>query len=94
MTAYDELQEHIAEINDVLNAISILKWDSRTKMPPGGSETRGYQLATLYRIAQQKFVSDRTARLVEKAEAEIAGENPDSYRVHSVQQTRQSYEIN
>ena len=37
----------------ILNSISVLKWDARTQMPPGGGETRGYQLATLSRIAQR-----------------------------------------
>ncbi len=93
MTAYDNLQAHIATLNDVLNTINILHWDARTQMPPGGSETRGHQLATLSRFAQQHFVSDETARLLDAAESEIAGEDPDSYRVRAVRQTRQYYDI-
>jgi carboxypeptidase Taq len=93
MTAYDDFQNHIAELNDILNAISILKWDARTHMPPGGAQTRGYQLATLSRVAQEYFVGDQTARLLDAAEREISNEDPDSYRVRAVQQTRQYYEI-
>ena len=93
MIAYQDFEAHIAELSDVLNAISILKWDARTQMPPGGAETRGMQLATLSRLAHEHFVSDKTARLLDAVEAEIAGEDPESYRVRAVQQTRQYYDI-
>lgn len=93
MSGYDALAEHIAVVNDLLNTINILNWDARTQMPPGGAETRGQQLATLSKMAQEIFVSDKTARLLDDAEAEISGEDPDSYRVRAVQQTRQYYEI-
>ena len=93
MTAYQNFLTHIAELSDILNAISILKWDARTQMPPGGAETRGYQLATLTRVAQEHFVSDQTARLLDAAERELAGADPNSYPVRAVQQTRQYYDI-
>ncbi len=93
MTAYDDLNTHVARFNDILNALNILKWDARTQMPPGGSETRGYQQATLSRLAREHFVSGETARLLDAAEAEVAGESSDSYRGRAVEQTRQYYEI-
>jgi carboxypeptidase Taq len=93
MTAYDDLNTHVARFNDILNTLNVLKWDTRTQMPPGGSETRGHQQATLARLARDLFVSDQTARLLDAAEAEVAGEPSDSYRVRAVQQTRQSYAI-
>ena len=93
MSGYDDLNQHINEINDILNTINILNWDARTQMPPGGAETRGHQLATLAKLAQERFVSDTTARLLDAAEAEISGEDADSYRVRGVRQVRQYYEI-
>ena len=93
MTAYTDLQQHIAEYNDLLNILNTLKWDMRTQMPSGGSETRGNQLATLNKLAKEKFASDTTAKLLDLAEAEIANEDSDSYRVRAVQQTRQYYDI-
>ncbi len=93
MTAIQDFQAHIAELSDLLCAISVLKWDARTQMPHGGAETRGYQLATLSRLAQEHFISDKTARLLDAAETAIAGEAADSYLVRGVQQTRQYYEI-
>jgi carboxypeptidase Taq len=92
-TAYEQFAAHIAELNDILCSISVLKWDARTQMPHGGAETRGFQLATLSRLSQEHFISDKTARLLDAAEAETAGEDPDSYRVRAVRQTRQYYDI-
>lgn len=93
MSGYDDLKQHIAEYNDLLNILNLMKWDMRTQMPSGGASTRGQQLATLSRMAKDHFVSDTTARLLDKAEAEIANEDEDSYRVRSVRQTREYYEI-
>ena len=93
MTAYDQFEQHIAALNDILNSISVLKWDARTNMPPGGALTRGNQLATLSRIANDYFTSDTTARLLDAVENEIAGEDKNSYRVRAVKQTRQCYEL-
>jgi carboxypeptidase Taq len=93
MTAYEDFSNHIAALNDILNAISILKWDARTQMPPGGAQTRGFQLAALSRIAQQHFTGENTARILDAVEAEITSEDPDSYRVRAVRQTRQYYDI-
>lgn len=90
-SGYDAFQKHIGEYNDLLNAINILKWDARTQMPNGGAETRGSQLATLSKVAQEHFVSDRMARLLDAAEAEVARDAEDSYRARAVRQTREAY---
>lgn len=93
MSAYDEFQAHIAQINDLCCVINLLTWDARTQMPAGGSETRGMQLSTVTRIAQEMFAGDRTAHLLDDAEAEAAGDEADSYRICSVRQVREAYEI-
>ena len=93
MSAYEEFQAHIAQVNDLCCVINLLTWDARTQMPVGGSETRGLQLGTVTRIAQELFASDRTARLLDGAEAEVASRDPDSYPVRSVRQVREAYEI-
>ncbi len=93
MTAYEQFQQHIAEYNDVLNAINILKWDARTQMPTGGAGTRGKQLATLSKIAQEMFVGDTTLRLIDAAWSEVGNDPNDSYRKRAVEQTRLYYDI-
>lgn len=92
-TAHEQFSQHIAQINDLLNTLNILKWDARTQMPPGGSATRGQQLATLSLIAQQMFSSEKTARLLDAAEAEVADEPDDSYKLRAVRQTRHYYDL-
>jgi carboxypeptidase Taq len=93
MSAYDEFQAHMAQINDLCCVINLLTWDARTQMPAGGSETRGMQLGTVTCIAQELFAGDKTARLLDRAEAEVADDEADSYRVRSVRQAREAYEI-
>ena len=93
MTAYDALAAHIAEYNDLLNILNTLKWDMRTKMPAGGSRTRGAQLETLTKLAKDIFVSETTARLLDAAEVESAELELDTYQARALQQTRQYYEI-
>lgn len=65
----------------------------RTQMPPGGAATRGAQLATLTKHAKDFFVSDRTARLLDAAEAEMAGADADADNARALQQTRDAYEL-
>ncbi len=93
MSAYEDFEQHVAEINDILCAVSLLTWDARTQMPPGGVETRGRQMATLTRLAQERFTSDEMARLLDAAERETRDEDEDSYRVRALRQTREQYGI-
>jgi len=93
MSAYQDFANHIAELNDILNAISVLKWDARTQMPHGGAETRGSQLSTLSKVAQEHFISEKTRRLLDAAENELVGQSADSYEVRAVQQTCHAYDI-
>ncbi|MEE1611453.1 carboxypeptidase M32 [Microvirga sp. CF3016] len=92
MTQLASLQERIAAVNDVLNAISVLTWDSRTMMPAGGAETRGHQIATLTRIARDLLLSPETERALEEAEKAIDGFAEDSPKIRVVQQTRYAVE--
>ena len=74
------LQERIAAVNDVLNATSVLTWDSRTMMPAGGAETRGHQIATLTRIARDLLLAPETERALEGAERAVEGLAEDSFK--------------
>ena len=69
---YNALLEQMGQVNDLLCAGSVLSWDERTMMPPGGAETRGKQLATLKVFARNHLVADETRRLLDAAEAEVA----------------------
>src|SRR5918995_1265333 len=86
------LQERVAAVNDVLNATSVLTWDSRTMMPAGGAETRGHQIATLTRIARDLLLAPETERALEAAERAVGGLEADSAERRMVQQTRHAVE--
>ena len=93
MTAYQDFATHIAEYNDLLNILNVLNWDLRTQMPANGSATRGAQLATLTRMAKEHFISDKTARLLDAADSELANADPDTYPVRAVRQARRYYDV-
>lgn len=76
--SYKALLERMGEVNDLLNSQSLLSWDARTMMPPGGAETRAKQLATLTLFARNHLVSTETRNCLDRAEAEIAHLPEDS----------------
>lgn len=91
--SYSQLTQSVAEINDVLSALSVLTWDARILMPAGGAATRGQQMATLTSIARRMILSAELKNALEGAEREIAGEPDDSIRARTVQQVREAVEI-
>ena len=54
-TKLEELGARLAEINDLESAAGLLGWDQNTYMPPGGAPARARQIATLQRLAHEKF---------------------------------------
>lgn len=86
------LKERIATVNDVLNATSLLTWDSRTMMPPQGAETRGNQIATLTRIARDLLLSPETEKALEAAEKAVEALPESEADCRLVAQTRRAFE--
>jgi carboxypeptidase Taq len=66
----NRLKEIIGEVSDLGRASSVLGWDQQVNMPPMGAEARGQQLATLGKIAQEKFTSDEVGKLLEELQKE------------------------
>ena len=61
----NELKIQLAEIIDLRNAAAVLNWDQSTYMPSGGAAARGGQLATLSKVAHEKFTSKEVGKLLE-----------------------------
>ncbi|HEX8463869.1 MAG TPA: carboxypeptidase M32 [Abditibacterium sp.] len=59
-----ELKTLLVEVNDLRSAGALLHWDQATYMPEGGAPARGRQLATLSRLAHEKFTSPRLGELL------------------------------
>jgi len=68
-----KLKELLGEVSDINRATAVLSWDQQVNMPPGGAEGRGQQLATLGKIAQEKFTSDEVGKLLDDLKQEFAG---------------------
>ena len=62
----NELKNRLQEISDLNAASSVLAWDQTTYMPPGGAAARGRQLATLGRLAHEKFTDPAIGKLLDK----------------------------
>ncbi|HJW83938.1 MAG TPA: carboxypeptidase M32, partial [Anaerolineae bacterium] len=60
-----ELKTRLMEINDLNSANALLAWDQTTYMPPGGAVARGRQMATLGRIAHEKFIDPAIGNLLD-----------------------------
>ncbi|NDV00569.1 carboxypeptidase M32 [Pseudoroseicyclus tamaricis] len=75
--ALTKLLELSGRINDLLNASSLLAWDSRTMMPPSGNATRGLQISTLTVAARDLLCSDEMRRAADEAEAEAGTAEAD-----------------
>ncbi|MEZ0396565.1 MAG: carboxypeptidase M32 [Anaerolineales bacterium] len=60
-----ELKTRLLEIADLNGAASVLGWDQLTYMPPGGAPARGRQMATLAKLAQEKFIDPAIGRLLD-----------------------------
>ncbi|MBU0968486.1 MAG: carboxypeptidase M32 [Proteobacteria bacterium] len=82
----------LAEIADVDNAMALLGWDQQTYMPKGGAEARGNQLATLSRIAHQKFTTEEIGTLLADLEGEFAGAEPDADVARLLEVTRHEFD--
>jgi len=92
MENYNLLIARLAEIGHLNTALAVLGWDQQCYMPPGGAGERAEQFAALGKIAHERFVSDETASLLEKAEAEASSEDPDSDARLTLRAVRRDYD--
>ncbi len=67
----------LGEVADLRQIQNVLEWDQNVNMPPGGSEARGQQLATLGRIAHEKATSKRVGKLLEELKSEFSDPSSD-----------------
>ncbi len=88
----DQLKARLAEVDDLHNAAAVLGWDQATYMPPGGGPARGRQLATLGRLAHEKFVSPAIGRLLDKLQPYQDSLPYDSDDAALLRLTRRDYE--
>jgi carboxypeptidase Taq len=86
------LKERLAEISDLTRSMGVLGWDQRVTMPPLGTPARAEALATLARIAHEKFTDDEIGRLLEKLRPLEESLEHDSDDASLVRVTRRDWE--
>jgi carboxypeptidase Taq len=86
------LQERLAEVDDLKKATSLLLWDQRVMMPPGGSPARAEALATMGRLAQERFTDPEVGRLLEELRPLEESSDYDSFEASLIRVTRRDYE--
>ncbi len=88
----DELRVRLAEGADLRRAAGVLGWEQRVTMPPRGTDARADQLATLGRIAHERFIDDEVGRLLDAAEPIVESLQYDSDDRSLVRVTRRDWE--
>jgi carboxypeptidase Taq len=88
----EQLKERLGEVADIGRAASVLGWDQQVNMPPGGNEARGRQLATLSKIAQEKFITDEVGKLIDDLKQELNGANAASDEAALIRVAARNYE--
>jgi carboxypeptidase Taq len=88
----DHLRELLGEVADLRSASAILGWDQQTYMPPGGNASRALQLATLDRLAHDRFVSDELGAALNAARPEAAAADPNSDDARLVRKVSRDFE--
>jgi carboxypeptidase Taq len=87
-----ELKNRLMEINDLNSAAELLCWDQATYMPSGGAMARGRQIATLERLAHEKFIDPVMGKLLDELRAYEETLPYDSYQASLMRVTRREYE--
>lgn len=89
---YQELKTRLTEVNDIDSAARLLHWDQSTYMPPGGAAARARQLATLSRIAHEKFIDPAIGKLLDALTPYEQSLDYDSDEASLIRVTRRRYE--
>jgi carboxypeptidase Taq len=90
--ALSDLRDHLAPIEDLKAAAAVLAWDQETFMPDGGAEARAQQLSTLQSMAHERFASEETGTLLDRAADALDTDDPLDDDTALVRVTRRDYE--
>ena len=87
-----ELKARLREVDDLQSTVALMNWDQSTYMPPAGAKARGRQMATLSRLAQEKFTDATVGQLLDDLEPYAAELPDDSDDASLIRVTRRDYE--
>jgi len=89
---FDRLRLRLAEVNDLGKAATLLFWDQRVMMPPGGGAARAEALATVSRLTQERFIDGEIGRLLDELRSIEESSDYDSFEASLIRVTRRAYE--
>ncbi|MDH3943660.1 MAG: carboxypeptidase M32 [Anaerolineae bacterium] len=88
----DILKKRLIEVDDLNSAAALLYWDQSTYMPSGGAVAHGRQMATLGRLAQEKFIDPEVGKLLDDLKSFEEGLDYDSDDASLIRVSRRNYE--
>jgi carboxypeptidase Taq len=88
----ERLKTRLVEIDDLESAALLLDWDQNTYMPPGGGPARARQIATLRRLAHEKFTDPELGNLLDDLHPYEDSLSYDSDEASLIRVTRRDYE--
>ena len=88
----EALKTRLFEIDDLESAALLLDWDQNTYMPPGGGPARARQIATLRRLAHEKFTDPELGKLLDDLRPYEESLSYDSDEASLIRVTRRDYE--
>jgi carboxypeptidase Taq len=91
-TKFDELRQRLAEISDLGKTMALLGWDQQVMMPARGAAIRAEQLATVGRIAHQKFTAPEVGKLIEDLRGWAEEQEYDSFEASLVRVVARDWE--
>src|SRR5947209_4499070 len=91
-TAQTQLRERLAELTDLRHAGQLVAWRQLARMPPRGGVVRAEALATLERMNHELFIAPDTGRMLEAAERDLNGTDPDSDEARLVSVVRRRFD--
>ncbi|OGO19518.1 MAG: hypothetical protein A2Z14_08315 [Chloroflexi bacterium RBG_16_48_8] len=62
---FEQLKEHLVQIEDLEGALRLMRWDQQTYMPPGAAQTRADQIATISRMVHELQTKEELGQLLE-----------------------------
>ncbi len=89
---FDEFLRRLGEISDIERAGYLLSWDQETKMPPLGAPVRAEQLATLTRLAHERWTAPELGSLLEELRELEESPERESFEASILRVTRRDYE--
>ncbi len=90
--SFEQLRVRLQELSDLGRTMALLGWDQQVMMPRGGAPQRAEQLATVGRIAHEKFTSPEIGRLLDESRPFAEEHDYDSFEASLVRVVSQDWE--